>query len=181
MSNASDERTPLNRDHVNLAILTEREYQRLVWGYRQSDGQMTEAKHDLYDWLAYVYHYNLQAIAQSANNAGHKHAIIEARKVAALVLAYFAQSGSEPESFLESLTVPAAHGDGRGLNYYLCKTQGLIVNALTMIADGATPADAVVYTLRSILINYVLMFMYFGCPERNLDGLINKRDGLPAK
>ncbi len=168
----------LDKAAVFAALISERQYQRLRWGIRQADGSFLEIPRTCYDFLGYVSDYLAQAISSlTCEVGGQANALIEARKFAALAVAYFEGSGPDQKMFLESLTIPETFPTRGSLMFYLLKIQWLVLEGINRLGSevGGVPD-----ILRDIVVWSTIMFMECGVPSRSLEGVVNIHDQQPA-
>ena len=75
------------------ALLSEREYQKRRWGFRQSDGSFVENTHTVGDYMVYMQDYLTEAFRRASREEGCHGAIDGLRKVVALGVRCFEEHG----------------------------------------------------------------------------------------
>jgi hypothetical protein len=174
MENVDDPIKPLSRIAVIAAIKSEREYQKRRWGVRQPDGSFVEVPHDAYDYLCYMYHYNIKAIEASATLEGNKVALELFRKVVTLGVAYFELKGEGvDEGYMRAINNVKA-----GSPFYLLKAQREILNGIENVNEySISGLEANIFAVIEIGFS---CFERFGIQPRDLSNITNGRDSLPA-
>jgi hypothetical protein len=187
MANITDEANPMTRAAVIEALKSERTYQVRRWGYRQSDGTLKEAPHDVFDFLCYIQHYNSLAIAEASTKPGNASALEMLRKVVTLAIAYYEQQAAAyHERHQDAKRVFDVYGsvrtdyfqvpDGAGVSFYLLKVQKHINNAIELSSRSNIESQ-----IFAVIDAGISCFERFGVQGRDLSAsIINGRDNLPA-
>jgi hypothetical protein len=179
LTNCNDPRHPASLETVIDAFKAEREYQRRRWGFRQLDGVLREADHDVADFLVYMDDYLMECKHEASRKAGKGAALDTLRKVICLAIACLQQNcGLDGERLYDQIRCSIA-------NEYLNKTvNGCIISISRLLSQafcGVDVGDTANLELRSIVIAGVSCFMDHGIVPRDISGgVINGRDGLPA-
>ena len=183
---SSDLRRPTSREDVIIALKSERAYQLRRWGFRQEDGLMLEAEHDVYEWVTYIDDYLAEAkhfISRNEDRKAYDTALDCLRKCVTMAIAAFEMRDIDPyKQIYTGYVRPPQTPMVAGVEWYLLRIQGIINKYLQEMGSESTDSpmarDAV---LQSVIDIGVVCFENYGISPRDLtQPITNGRDGQPA-
>jgi hypothetical protein len=169
---------PTSRDDVIAALKSERTYQVRRWGFRQEDGSMVEASHDVFEWVVYIQDYlneGLHSLSREPDELAYKMALDSLRKCATMAIAYFEYKETDP--YKQVYTTYVRPPESAGVEWYYLRVQRALNAYIDEIGDSRDTILAQDAVMQFVIDISIVCFEKFGIQPRDLSQIIiNGRD-----
>jgi hypothetical protein len=179
-------KNPTSREDVIEALKSERAYQRRRWGFRQTDGTMIEASHDIYEWVLYIQDYlneGLHGLSRKPDAEAYKFALDSLRKCVTMAIAACESENVDPYNQPEAYAIRPTTGkapETAGVEWFYLYIQQAINQYISVLGHRDTEGEQNLI-LRKVINTGIACFERFGISKRDLTvPIINGRDSQLA-